>query len=97
MSAQPRSATASKSAALQSFEAQWLAREADSLSALRERAMERFVRLGLPTTRDESWRYTNLKALAAPQLRRCAARAAPAIWRSSRCALWASRSAPPRC
>jgi len=65
MSAQPRSTTASKSAALQSFEAQWLAREADSLSALRERAMERFVSLGLPTTRDESWRYTNLKALAA--------------------------------
>ncbi len=64
MSAQPRSATASKSAALQSFEAQWLARESDALSALRERAKERFVSLGLPTTRDESWRYTNLRALA---------------------------------
>ena len=55
---------APKSAALKSFEAQWLAREADPLTALRERAMERFVRLGLPTTRDESWRYTNLKRLA---------------------------------
>ena len=27
--------------------------------------MERFLRLGLPTTRDESWRYTNLRRLAA--------------------------------
>ncbi len=65
MSAQLHSAAAAKSAALQSFEAQWLAREADSLSALRERAMERFLSLGLPTTRDESWRYTNLRPLAA--------------------------------
>jgi Fe-S cluster assembly protein SufD len=56
---------APKSAALKSFEAQWLKREADPLSALRAQAMERFVRLGLPTTRDESWRYTNLRRLAA--------------------------------
>jgi Fe-S cluster assembly protein SufD len=61
---QHSAAAAPKSAALKSFEAQWLAREADPLTALRERAMERFVRLGLPTTRDESWRYTNLKRLA---------------------------------
>jgi Fe-S cluster assembly protein SufD len=58
-----------KSAALKSFEAQWLKREADPeadpLAALRESAMQRFVRLGLPTTRDESWRYTNLRRLAA--------------------------------
>jgi len=53
-----------KSAALRSFETQWLARETDPLTALRAGAMERFVRLGLPTTRDESWRYTNLKRLA---------------------------------
>lgn len=52
------------SAALRSFETQWLAREADPLSALREEAMERFLRLGLPTQRDESWRYTNLRQLA---------------------------------
>jgi Fe-S cluster assembly protein SufD len=55
---------AAKSAALRSFEAQWLAREADPISALREKAMERFLRLGLPTTRDESWRYTNLRHLS---------------------------------
>jgi Fe-S cluster assembly protein SufD len=53
------------SAALRSFEAQWLSHAADPLSALREEAMERFLRLGLPTTRDESWRYTNLRRLAA--------------------------------
>ncbi len=62
---QHSSAAAAKSAALRSFEAQWLAREADPLSALRQRAMERFLHLGLPTTRDESWRYTNLRHLAA--------------------------------
>ena len=27
--------------------------------------MQRFLKLGLPTTRDETWRYTNLRALAA--------------------------------
>jgi Fe-S cluster assembly protein SufD len=27
--------------------------------------MERFLKLGLPTTRDETWRYTNLRSLAA--------------------------------
>jgi Fe-S cluster assembly protein SufD len=53
------------SAALRSFEAQWLAREPDPLSALRERAMRRFLELGLPSTRDESWRYTNLRQLSA--------------------------------
>jgi len=61
------SSTAStlKSAALRSFEAQWLARDVDSLSPLREKAMQRFLRLGLPTPRDESWHYTNLRRLAA--------------------------------
>jgi Fe-S cluster assembly protein SufD len=58
-------AATTRSAALRSFEAQWLAREADPVSALREEAMERFLRLGLPTLRDESWRYTNLRQLAA--------------------------------
>lgn len=52
-------------AALRSFEAQWLSREADPLSALRESAMQRVLRLGLPTPRDESWRYTNLRQLSA--------------------------------
>lgn len=58
-------AAALGSPALRSFEAQWLTREADSLSALRERAMQRFLNLGLPTMRDESWRYTNLRQLSA--------------------------------
>jgi len=59
------SAAPNVSAALASFEAQWLARESDALSALRAQAMQRFLELGLPTMRDESWRYTNLRELAA--------------------------------
>ncbi|HEY5264220.1 MAG TPA: Fe-S cluster assembly protein SufD [Steroidobacteraceae bacterium] len=53
------------SAALRSFEAQWRTRPADSLSPVREEAMQRFLKLGLPTMRDETWRYTNLRSLAA--------------------------------
>ncbi|MGA2341952.1 MAG: Fe-S cluster assembly protein SufD [Steroidobacteraceae bacterium] len=64
MSLEPHSSAAT-SAALRSFEAQWLAREADPLSALREQAMQRLLALGLPTVRDESWRYTNLRTLTA--------------------------------
>ncbi len=64
MIAQPHSSAAT-SAALRSFEAQWFAREADPLSPLREQAMQRFLELGLPTVRDESWRYTNLRTLTA--------------------------------
>jgi Fe-S cluster assembly protein SufD len=52
-------------AALRSFEAQWHARAADSLQPLREAAMSRFMKLGLPTQRDETWRYTDLRSLAA--------------------------------
>jgi Fe-S cluster assembly protein SufD len=52
-------------AALRSFAAQWQARQSDSLAPVREQAMQRFLRLGLPTTHDESWRYTNLRSLAA--------------------------------
>ncbi len=51
--------------ALRSFAAQWQTRSADALSPVREQAMERFLKLGLPTTRDETWRYTNLRSLAA--------------------------------
>ena len=53
------------SPALRSFAAQWETRPADSLSPVREQAMQRFLKLGLPTTRDETWRYTNLRSLAA--------------------------------
>jgi Fe-S cluster assembly protein SufD len=51
--------------ALRSFAAQWQARSADALSPVREQAMERFLKLGLPSSRDETWRYTNLRSLAA--------------------------------
>ncbi len=56
---------AATSAALRSFEASWRARPADGLAAMRGDAMQRFLALGLPTPRDESWRYTNLRAMAA--------------------------------
>jgi Fe-S cluster assembly protein SufD len=51
--------------ALRSFAAQWQTRSADSLSPVREQAMQQFLKLGLPTMRDETWRYTNLRSLAA--------------------------------
>ncbi len=54
-----------QSAALRSFAAQWKSRDADSLAALRQEAMQRFLKLGLPTTHDETWRYTDLRSLAA--------------------------------
>jgi Fe-S cluster assembly protein SufD len=58
----PAHATAA-SPALRSFEAQWQARRGGPLASLRENAMQRVLRLGLPTTRDESWRYTNIRHL----------------------------------
>ena len=65
MSANPHaSGVRPLSPALRSFEAQWLARESDALAELREDAMKRVLALGLPTVRDESWRYTNLRHLA---------------------------------
>jgi Fe-S cluster assembly protein SufD len=53
------------SAALRSFEAQWRARTADALQPIREQAMQRFLKLGLPNLRDETWRYTDLRSVAA--------------------------------
>jgi Fe-S cluster assembly protein SufD len=52
-------------AALRSFETQWRARTPDALQPIREQAMQRFLKLGLPTLRDETWRYTDLRSLAA--------------------------------
>jgi Fe-S cluster assembly protein SufD len=52
------------SPALRSFEAQWASRSPDALSPLRAQAMQRFLALGLPGIRDETWRYTNLRSLA---------------------------------
>jgi len=57
--------TTSTSPAVRSFEAQWRARSADALWPVREQAMQRFLKLGLPSPRDETWRYTDLRALAA--------------------------------
>jgi len=54
-----------QSAALAAFSEQWRARDLDPLHAWRAQAMQRFLRLGLPTSRDESWRYTNLRRLTA--------------------------------
>jgi Fe-S cluster assembly protein SufD len=53
------------SAALRSFESQWRARAPDALQPIREQAMQRFLKLGLPSMRDETWRYTDLRGLAA--------------------------------
>ncbi len=65
MSTALQSSAVPQSAALRSFAAQWRARSADSMLLLREEAMQRFLKLGLPTTRDETWRYTNLRSLGA--------------------------------
>jgi Fe-S cluster assembly protein SufD len=53
------------SAALHSFETQWRARTPDALQPIREQAMQRFLKLGLPSLRDETWRYTDLRSVAA--------------------------------
>lgn len=53
------------SPAMRSFEEQWQKRTPDALEVWRAQAMQRFMTLGLPTTRDDSWRYTSLRALDA--------------------------------
>jgi Fe-S cluster assembly protein SufD len=60
-------AHAPASPAMRSFEAQWALRAQDALAPLRAEAMQRFLALGLPSNRDESWRYTNLRSLAGVQ------------------------------
>jgi Fe-S cluster assembly protein SufD len=52
-----------------SFESAWRARAPDGLESRRESAMQRFRRLGLPTPRDDTWRYTNLRRLAGTHFR----------------------------
>jgi len=64
MSSAPQYSAVPQSAALRSFAAQWKLRDLDSLAPLREQAMQRFLELGLPTMRDETWRYTDLRSLA---------------------------------
>jgi Fe-S cluster assembly protein SufD len=53
------------SPALASFETQWRDRVPDSLQPIREQAMQRFLKLGLPSQRDETWRYTDLRSIGA--------------------------------
>ncbi len=53
------------STALRSFESQWRSRAPDALQPIREQAMQRFLKLGLPSRHDETWRYTDLRSLAA--------------------------------
>jgi len=67
------------SAALHSFEAQWRARNADALQPFREQAMQRFLKLGLPTLRDETWRYTDLRSVAAQSFEAASCEARGAI------------------
>jgi Fe-S cluster assembly protein SufD len=67
------------SAALRSFETQWRARTPDALQPIREQAMQRFLKLGLPSPRDESWRYTDLRSLAAQSYAEAGCGAAGAI------------------
>ncbi len=40
------------------------ASDADWLRSIRENAMQRFTALGFPTTKDESWRFTNVAPIA---------------------------------
>ena len=63
MSATAHAERGTASTALRAFEEQWQSRTLDSLESVREKAMERFLALGLPTSRDESWRYTNIRNL----------------------------------
>jgi len=54
------------SPALRAFEAQWLARDStqsDPLTVLRENASAARAAAGPAHTRDETWRYTNLRHL----------------------------------
>jgi Fe-S cluster assembly protein SufD len=60
----PGAAAATMPAALRSFETLFRARGPDAWASIRRSAFERFIELGLPTLRDESWRYTNLKPIA---------------------------------
>jgi Fe-S cluster assembly protein SufD len=49
------------------------------LSRARERAMQRFADLGIPTTREEDWKYTNVALLAKSALPTAAAASVDAI------------------
>ncbi|MDE2304273.1 MAG: SufD family Fe-S cluster assembly protein [Gammaproteobacteria bacterium] len=65
MSSEPGSSTVAPTPALESFAALLRKRPTDILSPRREQAMRRLLGLGLPGSRDDSWRYTSLRAIAA--------------------------------
>jgi Fe-S cluster assembly protein SufD len=75
----------SASPALQSFDRIWEARSARAaqnlspMQAFRREAMAQFDRLGIPTLRDESWHYSNLRVLAQRAFGEPAAAAVPAV------------------
>lgn len=54
-----------------------------ALMQARDRAMARFAQAGLPTRRDEAWKYTDLKRLA---------KLAPRITAGDRSACWHNRA-----
>jgi Fe-S cluster assembly protein SufD len=54
----------------------------DWLRTIREAAFQRFLDRGLPTTRDEEWRFTNVAPIAAQGFERVADGASPAATRA---------------
>ena len=75
MSAQPRSRRARPPRCGPSRRSGVARAGRSAVGAARAAPWSAFLQLGLPTTRDESWRYTNLRRLGRAELRRCAARA----------------------
>ncbi len=79
-------ASGGTSPALQSFERAWRERGAhlgdtgNAMQSMRREAMARFERLGLPTLRDESWHYSNLRALGLRSFRSSAAGTPQISW-----------------
>lgn len=67
------------SAALRSFETQWRNRVPDALQPIRDQAMQRFLKLGLPSLRDETWRYTDLRSVAGQNFEAAACKPAGAV------------------
>jgi Fe-S cluster assembly protein SufD len=56
-------------AEFEALERQGALRSPSWLASLRRRAIDHFAERGIPTTRDEDWRYTNLAPLAATPFR----------------------------
>ncbi len=63
----------------------------------REQAMQRFLKLGLPSLRDETWRYTDLRSLAAQSFVDAPPKAAGAVQPDAVQSLLVQRRARRRC